>query len=367
MDRVRGVPPRLLRPAAVAMLAVGMCSGCSRTGQPAAAPPDILSVTATPAAVTTLRDTITTAGTVVPTTAADFLVFAPQPSRIAALPVTEGQTVQAGDVLVRFDVEAYDDEVTARQNEVQMATLHLSTVKAEAERTASLFSRGLIPRNMRDASQQTVAAAQSAVADAQARLDAARQQQASATVKARFTGTVVQCWHTTGDIVGSRLDDPILRVVDPTRLQVVVTLSMAELARIVPGQSAVINVPGAGPGVPATVTIRPTPTDANAKTAEVRLSFAGPTTLAMDTPVEAEILLDQRSNVVAVPRGAILHDQDGSYVFVAGSDGRAHRATIRVGLVTRDLAQVISGVSAGDQIITSNLDGLVDGLPVSVQ
>jgi membrane fusion protein, multidrug efflux system len=352
---------------AAAVLAVAVGGACSRQAQPDTAAASGATVSVSPARVTTLLDTITAAGTVVPIPAADFTVYAPQPARVAALPVHEGDAVQAGDVLVRFDVDAFNDEVAARQTDVSLATVHLSAAKSEAEQSDSLYSRGIIARNVRDASQQAVAAAQTALADAQARLDAARRQQDSATIKARFAGTVVKCWHAEGDLVGVSLEDPVLRVVDPTRVQVVVTLSIAELMHIVPGQAATITAEGGASGVPATVTIRPMPSDPTAKTAEIRLAFANPTTLPLDTPVEAEILLDRRSNVVAVPREAILHDQDGSYVFVAADDGRAHRAAVRVGLVTRDLAQVLAGVSAGDRVITTGLDGLVDGMPVSIQ
>ncbi len=350
------------------VLALLLCwstgAACSRSPAPQAGGPVVVAVTA--ARIETLRDSLTAAGTVVPATSADWIVTAMENARIAELPHAEGETVQAGDLLVRFDIPSIAEDLAARQTDVAQATARLDAAKRELAKISGLSDQGLIPRNQLDSTKSAVVDAQIALTAAQAQLDRTTIASARAKIMAKFAGTIVKRWHQEGDAVIASEADPILRVVDPTRLQVAVTLSIAELNRVMPGQPATVVVPG-GPSEAATVTVRPTPTSGATTSVDIRLSFAQPTTLAADTPVEVEIQLDQRPDAIVVPRLAVQKDDDSTYVMVAGDDGRAHRHDVRVGMTTRDLAQIISGVAFGDRVITTTPGQLIDGMAVHVE
>ena len=103
--------------------------------------------------------------------------------------------------------------------------------------------------------------AQSALTTAQGAFDRANAAVARAKVTASFAGTIVKVMHQEGDLVSPVESDPILRLVDPTRLQVAVRLSIAELQRVSAGQPATVGLPGS-PGEPATVAMVPAPANA---------------------------------------------------------------------------------------------------------
>jgi membrane fusion protein (multidrug efflux system) len=63
----------------------------------------------------------------------------------------------------------------------------------------------------------------------------------------------------------------------------------------------------------------------------------------------------QPIEVLAVPRSAVLSDQQGSYVFVVGKDNMAEQRRIQVGQSTTTLAAVIGGLQSGDQVIVEGL------------
>src|SRR5262249_55757332 len=133
------------------------------------------------------------------------------------------------------------------------------------------------------------------------------------------------------------------------------------------GQHAmVIGVPGS-PGEAATVAMRPAPAGPTATTVEARLAFMQPTTLTADTPVEVEIVLEERENGIVVPRVAVQKDDDGTYVMLLGTDGRVHRTAVRLGLSTRDQVQIASGVAFGQRVVTNTPVPLVDGMAVQVE
>ena len=87
----------------------------------------------------------------------------------------------------------------------------------------------------------------------------------------------------------------------------------------------------------------------------------------MGTPVHASITGTTIPNALKVPKDAILPAQDGTTnVMVVGSDGKAHKRSIKTGIRTEEEVQVVSGLSAADNVVTSGGYGLSDGAKVEI-
>ncbi|HEY2210367.1 MAG TPA: efflux RND transporter periplasmic adaptor subunit [Bradyrhizobium sp.] len=69
--------------------------------------------------------------------------------------------------------------------------------------------------------------------------------------------------------------------------------------------------------------------------------------------------------VLAIPRAAVLSDQQGDYVFVVGPDNKAEQRRIQLGQSTPTMASVIGGLSPGDKVIVEGLQRVRPGQPVS--
>ena len=88
-----------------------------------------------------------------------------------------------------------------------------------------------------------------------------------------------------GDVISGAAADPILRIVDPGRLEVLASVPAANLSRVLPGATARLAGVGAAGTVRLTVSSRsgmvaPAP----GGTVPVRLTPAEPLPLAVDTP-----------------------------------------------------------------------------------
>ena len=70
--------------------------------------------------------------------------------------------------------------------------------------------------------------------------------------------------------------------------------------------------------------------------------------------------------MLVVPATGIRRDDLGQFVVVVGDDNLARRRDVRVGLVGRDLAQVVTGLETGERIITSDLSDIGELTPVFV-
>jgi membrane fusion protein (multidrug efflux system) len=73
----------------------------------------------------------------------------------------------------------------------------------------------------------------------------------------------------------------------------------------------------------------------------------------------------QPVEVLAVPRAAVLSDQQGDYVYVVGADNKAEQRRIQLGQSTLTTAAVISGISEGEHVIVEGLQRVRPGQPVS--
>jgi RND family efflux transporter MFP subunit len=349
----------------VALLLGSLLAACGRRSETTEADTsDVVGVTTAEARVDNLRDVAAAPGTIVPSVAGDWTVYAPEAGEIIELPVKEADVVAPGDLLVRFEIASATQELAALQLQVLEAETRLDRARTNLNRETSLHERGLTSRNAYEASRSEVTAAESNLAQAKTLFESARVGQERTTVRARFAGRIVKVWHGVGDIVSGGNADPVLRVIDPTRVQVAVQLPIMALARIVPGQSATVRAIAGTADEQALVASKPAAADPNAPTAEVRLAFVNPATLPVDTPVSVEILLEQRTGVVVVPGAAVQRDDMGPFVMVAGGDNRAHRRDVRLGLVTREQAQIAAVIDAGERVIVAGVSDVVDGTAI---
>jgi membrane fusion protein (multidrug efflux system) len=69
--------------------------------------------------------------------------------------------------------------------------------------------------------------------------------------------------------------------------------------------------------------------------------------------------------VLAIPRSAVLSDQQGDYVFVLGADNKAEQRRIKLGQSTSTIASVTSGLSPGEKVIVEGLQRVRPNQPVA--
>jgi membrane fusion protein, multidrug efflux system len=69
--------------------------------------------------------------------------------------------------------------------------------------------------------------------------------------------------------------------------------------------------------------------------------------------------------VLAIPRAAVLSDQQGEYVYVVGADNKAEQHRIKLGQSTATIAAVTSGIALGDKVIVEGLQKVRPNQPVS--
>jgi RND family efflux transporter MFP subunit len=314
----------------------------------------------------TIRGVVYATGIVTPAPGAELMVVAPEAARIADLPHAGGDRVRRGDVLVRFEIPGAAAELEKQQAEVTRAGAALDNAKAAQTRARELFDRGVAARRDVEDADRGLADAQAAVAQARAAHAAAETVAGRAVVRASFDGVIAKRFHNPGDLVEPSASDPVLRVVDPDRLEVVASIPIADAPRVTIG--AIGRLSGGSTTdafkVALAVRSRPTAVDAGTATVPVRLVFAARVNIPVGAPVQVAIDAEHHRDVVVVPVGAIVREGEETAVFVA-SGGKAHRRAVRLGITDQTAAEVLSGLNAGERVIVDGQTGLPDDAAIT--
>jgi RND family efflux transporter MFP subunit len=307
---------------------------------------------------------IRASGIVTPAAGSEFIALASEPAQILDVPHPQGGRVASGDVLVRLAMPSADAELSRQRAELSRAQALLENARVTQTRSRDLVERGIISRREMETADNEVTSAQSEVARAEAARQRVEASLARAIIRAPFGGLVAQVLHKPGDMTQGIVTDPILRLVDPDRLEITAPIGAADAPRILPGAAARITS-SPDPHPPRlTVVSRPAPGSGGGEML-VHLAFDEPTTLAVDTRVDIEIDGEERVDVILVRNEALTSQGTETVVFVA-ADGKAERRVVSTGLRDGEHVEVTSGLRAGEIVVTRGQVGLADGAAISV-
>ena len=99
-----------------------------------------------------------------------------------------------------------------------------------------------------------------------------------------------------------------------------------------------------------------------------RVAFTGgkPPELRQNQRVSVRIVLDQRQDVLRLPRGPFIEAGGGRYVYVV-RDGVAVRTPVTLGAISINQVEIVSGVEAGEQVVISGDQAFEGAETVSIR
>jgi RND family efflux transporter MFP subunit len=312
-----------------------------------------------------IRRLIPATGIVKPAAGAELLVTVPQAARIAELPKGVGDHVRQGDLLARFEVPALESDAASRRADASRAAARLTLAKANFERVQGLFERGIAARKEVEDARRELSDAETGVRESKTSQESAAKLLGREVVRAPFGGVIAERSHNPGDMVDSAAD-VILRLIDPSRLQVEAAVPVDQLAGIEIGNPARVLGPG-GAAFAAKVIARPPSVDPATSSANLRLGFLQPANLPSGTPVQAEISGEEHSNAVVAPAAAVVQEGAETFIYTVDGQGHAHRIAVRTGIAAGSEVEILSGLTDGAQVIVEGQNGLPDGAAVTLE
>ena len=301
--------------------------------------------------------------------------------KVSEVNFQEGQTVKAGEIVARLDdtnaVAALQQAQAQRiQAQAQFENADRYYKRYQALKAQNAVSTDLVEnqRILFDTARTQLGVAQAQVAFAEAALR-------DTVVRAPFAGVVTVRVAQVGEVVapqasgGGDTRTGILTIVDMDSLEVQVDVSENYIERVQVGGTAVIHL-DAFPDwdIPAAViAIIPT-ADQSKGTVAVRVGIKSkdprilPNMAArvgfMTMPEKGAA--PQAAPRVSVPVNAVIANGKTGTVFLVGSEDKVEKRDVALGLKTAQSVTVLSGISAGDRLVSGDLDKLHDGDKVKV-
>lgn len=346
-----------LRPLLPGLAAVLVVAACSGNG---AGPDGAKSGSATDAGRATVAVEVASA-TRRPITAtynATAALEAPNEAQVVAktsgvllrLLVEEGDRVEAGQVLAMIDAER-------PQLEVRRAEALLRKLEAELARSKELYERKLVATDLYEKIRYDVAT-QRAV------YDMAELELSYTNITATISGVVAQRMAKVGNLI--QINSPLFRIVDTSRLEATLNVPERELSTMRVGAPVKVQLDALAGAVFEGRIDRISPVvDAGSGTFRVICAFAPDARLRPGLFGRLSVVLDQRDDVLTVPRTALLEGESETAVYRV-ADGKALRTPVQVGYLAGDVAEIRAGLEAGDQVVTTGKVTLRDGAAVEV-
>ncbi len=302
-------------------------------------------VTLAPVVRGTAADLVYATGHVEPVVQA---VVAPEVTgRLIRFMVDEGQPVLQGTPLAQLD----DAEQQADVARFDALVAHDKIILTRAE---TLW-------NKRSGSREDYDQAASRLQQDEAQLAAARVRLAKQRIVAPFDGVVLRREGEVGEIVNK--DTPLLTVGQTDPLRATLEVDEEDIPHVRLDQKVLLSA-DAFPGRVVTGTVKTiTPGgDSLNKSYRVRVLLPPDSPFPVDMTVEANLVADEKANVLLVPTSAIV----GGQVFVA--DGRQVRArAVKPGIVGSELTEVREGVAEGERVVAQPTATLTDGARVRIR
>lgn len=161
---------------------------------------------------------------------------------------------------------------------------------------------------------------------------------------------------------------PIVTVMDASSLIAKVHLSQAQAGSLKVGAPALLTIPGMDAPQAAVVSLISPALDTGSTTLEVWVKIANRAgVMKAGTPVHVRIAKQTLHDVLIVPNESIVAAKTGeAAVMVIGEDGAAKSTPVKTGITDGVDTQILSGVNAGAQIVTTGAYGMDDGTRVKV-
>ncbi|HET7307900.1 MAG TPA: efflux RND transporter periplasmic adaptor subunit [Gammaproteobacteria bacterium] len=304
-----------------------------------------------------LTDTLIAYGRVEPDPAAVQGISVAHSGRVEALLVAAGQTVAAGQALLKLAASPQ-----ARLAYSQ-ASAQLDYAKQNVAHVKALYAQQL-------ATNDELAAAKKQLATAKAELAAAKAQgsnQSAAVIRAPFHGVVGAIKVSPGDRVAA--DTVLLTMLNPARLRVALGVSPTDLARIKPGLPVTLTpVFDDTLRVSAQLDQLQSIVDPNTHLMDALVALKGTQTNGLKPGMWVTGLIAVReATELAVPRQAVLRDTQGSYIFVVAQN-KARQVYVQTDFASSAAGRWIGvrakGLQAGDIVVVLGNYELHDGMAV---
>lgn len=262
----------------------------------------------------------------------------------------EGTMVKKGDLLVKINSDEIQAQLQKLESQVKLA-------EEKERRRRLLFDKQNISPEDYEIALNELNSIKAEAKYYQARLE-------KTDIRAPFAGRIGLRYVSEGSYVSSTTRIASLQNLEQVKVDFAVPERYAQTVRV--GQSIQFTRAGSEEVYAGKIFAIEPKIDPDTRTLQVRAiarNVGG--RLLPGGFAEVVLELERFEAALMVPSQAIVPELGGQKVFIQRS-GKAEQAQVRIGVRTETRVQILSGVTAGDTVITTGMLQLAPGLPVQL-
>jgi RND family efflux transporter MFP subunit len=376
-------------------------SACSGGHDKVEANSQVVNVGVTTVVNKTLAREITLSSELVPFQEID--VYAKVSGYVRKLNVDYGSHVKAGEVMATLEIPELQAQLDQDQAEIKNATNQIARAENELKRYDAQYRAlhleytrlnkvfesqpGIVAQQEVDDAQGKDMAAASQVDAGKSALDAAESQLAVARAKlahdqslydysritAPFSGVVTERYANLGALMQAGTSSstqamPLVRLSQDDLFRLVIPIPESYVRYIRVGDPVAVRVPSLNRTFPGKVARFSVDVREDTRTMHTEVDVTNrDRALIPGLYAEADVALEHRSDIPAIPLQAINHEGNKTTVLIVNRVGEIEDRPVTLGIQTATDAEVISGLTAGEQVVVSDRSGLKSGQKVHPQ
>jgi len=269
--------------------------------------------------------------------------------RITTLPVVIGQSVKAGELVVRLDAP----EIVARRDQAEAS---LQQAGRDWKRMATLVEQQAVARAEYEAADTRCRVAAGAAAEAKAMLGYVE-------LVAPFDGVVTKKWVEAGDLAAP--GKPLVTLEAPSELQLEADVPEAMASHVRREARLVCRADDVSGELTGVVSEIAPNADPASRTFRVKLDL--PPTPGLRSGQFVRLLVPVgETRSLRVPAAAVVQRGQLEIVFVVANQNAQMRLT-KTGRGFGDTVEILSGLAADDSVVVDGADRLSDGQPLETK
>ena len=330
-------------------------------------------------------------------------VYAKESGYVKKLLVDYGTHVKAGQAMAVLEIpelqaQLQEDqaEITNANNQVERARHELARYQAQYKAVHLQYTRlsgvfqsqpGIVAQQEVDDAQGKDLAASSQVDAGQAALESAQSQLAVAKAKlahdqtlfdysnitAPFSGVVTQRYANLGTLVQAGTNSstqalPIVRLSQDDLFRLVIPVPESYVRFIRVGDAVAVRVPSLNRIFDGKVARFSVDVQESTRTMHTEVDVRNPDHLLVPgLYAEADLTLEHKEDIPAIPLQSLNHEPDKTTVFVVNSNNQLEDRPVSLGIETANDAEVVAGLHEGEMVVVSDRAGLKAGEKVAPQ
>jgi RND family efflux transporter MFP subunit len=274
-----------------------------------------------------------------------------QAGKVLRINVNEGEQVQKGKVLAELEHDILDKQIASIQPQLALATENYERLKRLWEQKIGTEIQYLQAKTQKETLERN--------------LDALKEQVDLSIIVAPISGVVDHIGLKLGQIASPMTMDPAFRIVNLSKLKVKAKVAEGYATQIKNGNKVKLHFPDLNSSTDATISHVERVIDPLTRTFAAEVALTSDNAQYRPNQVAILKIVDyENPSVIVLPINSVQSNGTESFVYVAENNGStivARKKVVTIGQIYDGQAEILSGINANDNVVTTGQFDLSDG------